>query len=182
MTGGDGQDRRLLLADDDETFCQVLATALERRGFAVTTAHDGLKALESARAIRPAYALVDLRMPGCSGLDLVAGLHALDPDMRILVLTGYASIATAVEAVKRGAVQYLTKPADADEVVAALDAAAGDPPAEVPARPMSLDRLEWEHIQRVLEDAGGNVSEAARRLGIHRRTLQRKLFKRPARR
>lgn len=180
MTGGDGKNRRLLLADDDETFCQVLATALARRGFQVSTAHDGRRALELAEVERPGFAVVDLRMPGCSGLEVVAGLHALDPAMRILVLTGYASIATAVEAVKRGAVQYLTKPADADEVVAAFEAE--EPRAAVPPLPMSLDRLEWEHIQRVLGEADGNVSEAARRLGIHRRTLQRKLFKRPVRR
>lgn len=171
---------KLLLVDDDEIFCRVLASALEKRGFEVRVAHD----VESATALIgefvPEYAVVDLSMPGESGLVLVERLHAMDEHIRIVVLTGYASIATAVEAIKLGATHYLAKPADADEVVAALGKGEGDATAEVAGQPMSTRRLEWEHIQKVLTECEGNVSEAARRLGMHRRTLQRKLAKRPA--
>ncbi|MEI7970153.1 MAG: response regulator transcription factor [Betaproteobacteria bacterium] len=173
--------RTLLLADDDPTFCRVLARALERRGFSVRVAHDTDSALGLARAEVPAHAVVDLRMPGTSGLALVDQLRRLSADMRIVVLTGYASIATAVEAMKLGATHYLAKPADADEIVAAFGEA---PPADgrVPeAKPLSVDRMAWEHIQRVLAEHGGNVSATARALGMHRRTLQRKLGKRAPR-
>lgn len=172
----------LLLVDDDETFCRVLAGALESRGFAVRTAYDVPQGLALAEAEPPEYAVVDLKMPGPSGLELVERLHALDPHTRIVVLTGYASIATAVEAIKLGAVQYLAKPADADQVVAAFEKLEGDAHAPVEARPLSVARLEWEHIQKILLECGGNISETARRLGMHRRTLQRKLAKRPVRR
>lgn len=172
----------LLLVDDDATFCRVLGRALSRRGFAVATAHDNAAALQLAQADPPEYAIVDLNLAGDSGLSLIPELLALDPVTRIVVLTGYASIATAVEAIKLGAVNYLAKPADADQVLAALTAAiAGDPAAPVNTRPLSIGRLEWEHIQRVLHDNGGNISATARQLGMHRRTLQRKLSKRPVR-
>ncbi len=171
----------LLLVDDDEAFCQVMARALRKRGFEVRVAHDVPAALMLAEELAPEYAIVDLRMPGDSGLVLVERLKALDEHTSIVVLTGYASIATAVEAVKLGATHYLTKPAEVDEIVAAFQRREGEstvPPAE---RPMSVSRLEWEHLQKVLTDCGGNISAAARSLGMHRRTLQRKLRKRPVR-
>ncbi len=170
----------LLLVDDDEVLRERLARALRERGFAVTTARGGEEALELARRETPEYAVVDLRMPGPSGIEVLDELRAIDPATRVLMLTGYGSIATAVEATRRGAVGYLSKPADADEIVAALtgepavDGAAIDTP--------TLARAEWEHIQRVLGDCDGNVSETARRLGIHRRSLQRKLQKYPPQR
>jgi two-component system response regulator RegA len=171
----------LLLVDDDPTFCRVLGLALSRRGFAVATAPDSATALRLAAADPPEYAVVDLNLAGDSGLLLIPELLALDPATRIVVLTGYASIATAVEAIKLGAVNYLPKPADADQVAAAFAATTGDPAAPVNARPLSVNRLEWEHIQRVLRDNDGNISATARQLGMHRRTLQRKLAKRPVR-
>ncbi|MDE2088523.1 MAG: response regulator transcription factor [Gammaproteobacteria bacterium] len=173
---------RLLLVDDDVTFCQVLSDALEKRGFAVRTAHDATEALHSAERDPPDYAVLDLRMPGASGLELIPRLKRLNEPIKIVVLTGYASIATAVEAVKLGAVHYLTKPADADDIVAIFHGARGDPATPVAQRPLSVERLEWEHINKVLMDCKGNVSAAARALGMHRRTLQRKLNKRPVRR
>jgi two-component system, response regulator RegA len=172
----------LLLVDDDEIYCDVLARALEKRGFAVTCAHDVSDALVLIGSRVPEYAVIDLRMPGGSGLDLVAKLTAIDPAIRVVVLTGYASIVTAVEAIKLGATHYLTKPADADQIVAAFSRQNGDVNVPLEETPISVDRMEWEHIQRVLADSNGNISEAARRLGMHRRTLQRKLNKRPARR
>lgn len=171
----------LLLVDDDTVFCRVLGQALARRGFTVATAHGGAAALLSAQAEPPDYAVVDLNLAGDSGLALIPELLRLDSTTRIVVLTGYASIATAVEAIKLGAVNYLAKPADADQVVAAFAAVEGDPAAPVNARPLSIGRLEWEHIQRVLRDNDGNISATARQLGMHRRTLQRKLAKRPVR-
>ena len=169
----------LLLVDDDPTFCRVLGLALNRRGFAVAAAHGSVVALEQARIEPPEYAIVDLNLAGDSGLSLIPDLLALNPAIRIVVLTGYASIATAVEAIKLGAVNYLAKPADADQILAAFVATAGDPAAPVSDRPLSVNRLEWEHIQRVLRDNDGNISATARQLGMHRRTLQRKLIKRP---
>ncbi len=171
----------LLLVDDDPIFRDVLATALRRRGFTVRTAHDVASATALAEADPPEYAVVDLRMPGPSGLKLVATLRRLDPETRIVVLTGYASIATAVEAIKLGATHYLAKPADADEIVAALNRGEANPELGVTAQPLSVDRLEWEHIQRVLAEHEGNISATARALKMHRRTLQRKLAKRPVR-
>ena len=169
----------LLLVDDDATFCGVLRRALEKRGFSVTTAHSVEQATPLARGSPPEYAVVDLKMAGASGLALVRTLHELDPATRIVVLTGYASIATAVEAIKLGATQYLPKPANADEIVAAFGHAASE------IRPLntqhpSVERLEWEHIQRILQEHQGNISATARALNMHRRTLQRKLSKRPA--
>src|SRR5512142_3184863 len=168
----------LLLVDDDATFCNVLCRALEKRGFAVIVAHSVEAATPLAQGNPPEYAVVDLKMGGASGLSLIRTLHELDPATRIVVLTGYASIATAVEAIKLGATQYLSKPANADEIVAAFGHhASADVPFE--AQPATVERLEWEHIQRVLHENGDNISATARILNMHRRTLQRKLAKRP---
>lgn len=171
----------LLLVDDDATFRQVLARALEKRGFAVSSAEDVETASALAIANPPEYAVIDLKMPGPSGLVLVQRLKELDAETRIVMLTGYASIATAVEAIKLGATHYLAKPADADEVVAALNRAAGDAGIAVSPAPLSVDRLEWEHIHKVLAEQQGNISATARALKMHRRTLQRKLGKKPVR-
>ena len=171
----------LLLVDDDPTFCEVMSRALSRRGYHVTVAHSAEEAFEQACAKPPAYAVVDLKMPGDSGLALVPKLGALASEMRIVMLTGYASGTTAVEAIKLGATRYLAEPVDADAVVAAFGRIEGDPAAPLPPRPLSVDRLEWEHIQRVLAENGGSISATARSLGMHRRTLQRKLAKRPVR-
>lgn len=171
----------LLIVDDDEVFASVLAQAFRRRGYAVRVAHDAESGIACAREESPEYAVVDLRMPGPSGLELVRILKELDENTRIVMLTGYASIATAVEAIKLGAVHYLAKPADADEIQSAFHRDEGDTGVDVPERPLSVNRLEWEHIQKVLQECDGNVSETARRLNMHRRTLQRKLQKRPVR-
>jgi two-component system, response regulator RegA len=178
----------ILLVDDDETFRQRLARALEERAFRVVAASDHASALEAARVAQPAFAVVDLKMPGPSGLDVVRDLVTMNAAIRIVVLTGYGSIASTVEALHRGAHHYLSKPADADEIVAALHgdkpAVAATPVGGVPspaAPPPTLARAEWEHMSRILADCGGNISEAARRLGITRRTLQLKLKKDPPR-
>ena len=170
----------LLLVDDDELFCRILSSALKKRGFTVQVSHNVADAIELIGDAAPEYAVVDLSMPGDSGLVLVEKLHQLDEHTRIVVLTGYASIATAVEAIKLGATHYLAKPADADEVVVALGRESGDTAAQITGQPMSTRRLEWEHIQKILMECDGNISETARRLGMHRRTLQRKLAKRPS--
>ncbi len=174
--------RSLLLLDDDDVFATRMARALEARGFEVTRAATVDQAVASAKDDSPEYALIDLRLPDGHGLDAVSALHAIDATTRIVVLTGYGAIATAVESLKRGASDYLTKPVDADQVAAAFDAQSS--PADhlreftVP----SLARVEWEHIQRVLTECQGNVSHAARVLGLHRRSLQRKLSKYPVNR
>jgi len=177
------EDKSLvLLVDDDDTLRERLARAFRVRGFEVLAAASYEEAMEKARAGSPDMALVDLKMPGRSGLEVTRDLHALDPTMRIVVLTGYGSIATAVEAMRLGAAYYRSKPADADDILAAF-ARAQAPPLEAGpeyAAP-SLARAQWEHINRVLTDCGGNISQAARRLGIHRRSLQRKLRKYPPR-
>lgn len=180
MTGSREESASLLLVDDDATFCRVLSAALEKRGFAVTVAHNVEQAIPLAESNPPEFAVVDLKMGGAPGLVLVKILHKLDPNTRVVVLTGYASIATAVEAIKLGATQYLSKPANADEIVAAFDHA---PDSNVPLRtqPAQIERLEWEHIQRVLREHEGNISATARALNMHRRTLQRKLAKPPLR-
>jgi len=170
-------DRSLLIVEDDKSFLQRLARAMEGRGFAVTTAEsvaDGLTKLETAS---PAFAVVDMRLEDGNGLDVISALKRRRPDARAIILTGYGNIATAVNAVKLGAVDYLSKPVDADDVVAALLALEGRK-AEPPENPMSADRVRWEHIQRIYELCGRNVSETARRLNMHRRTLQRILAKR----
>jgi len=169
----------LLLVDDDLTFCKVLSGALKKRGFAVSVAHDVDAAIMLSQTSPPEYAVIDLKMPGPSGLILVQKLKELDEQTRIVMLTGYASIATAVEAIKLGATHYLSKPADADEIVAALHKESGDAHIAVNPSPLSVDRLEWEHIQKVLAENQGNISATARALKMHRRTLQRKLTKRP---
>ena len=173
--------RRLLLVDDDIVFAGVMQAALVRRGFEVRLAHAVEPALGLLSDWLPDDAIVDLRMPGSSGLALISALRKANPAMRIVMLTGYASIATAVEAIKLGATHYLAKPADVDDIVAALERDRGDAGVEPSARPPSVQRLEWEHIQKVLGENEGNVSATARALGMHRRTLQRKLFKRPVR-
>ena len=172
-----GPDPSLLLVDDDDAFLRRLGRAMERRGFAVTMAPSLATALEAIDARPPAFAVVDLRLGDGNGLEVVERLHARRPDARVIVLTGYGAIASAVAAVKIGAVDYLSKPADAEEVVAALLAREGERP-QPPENPMSADRVRWEHIQRVYEMCERNVSETARRLGMHRRTLQRILAKR----
>jgi two-component system response regulator RegA len=174
----------ILLVDDDENLRERMARALRDRGHEVRTAAGPSEALRLAGEDSPECAVVDLRMPGGSGLDVVSALKTLDPTTAIVVLTGYGSIATALEAVRRGALHYLQKPVDADELLAAFAREGLLPPHQLPEEPVapSLARAEWEHIQRVLTDAGGNVSEAARRLGLHRKSLQRKLQKHPPRR
>jgi two-component system, response regulator RegA len=171
----------LLLVDDDEAFTRTATRVMERRGFDVLAANDVAGALQIAndRLETLAYAVIDLMIGNESGLTLVPRLRALNPAMRILVLTGYASIATAVEAIKLGADNYLAKPADAAAIIAALNSSA---PTDISANetPLSINRLEWEHIQRVLSENAGNISATARALNMHRRTLQRKLAKRPA--
>jgi two-component system response regulator RegA len=171
----------LLIVDDDEVFRTRLARAFAERGYDVRAASGHAEALALARDESPEMAIVDLRMPGPSGLELVRDLKTLDPSTRILVLTGYGSIATAIEAMRIGATYYLPKPADVDDILAAFargEAPPLDPPPSEYAAP-SLARAEWEHISRVLSDCGGSISEAARRLGLHRRSLQRKLQKYP---
>jgi two-component system response regulator RegA len=169
----------LLLVDDDLALCEAMQRALTRRGFDVISAHSVAEAWQCAQARAPQYAVIDLKMPGDSGLTLVPRLKSLSDSMRIVVLTGYASVATAVEAIKLGATHYLAKPVDADQVVAAFGRGAGDPRQPVAEQPFSVERLEWEHIQRVLAEKNGNISATARSLNMHRRTLQRKLAKRP---
>jgi two-component system response regulator RegA len=169
-------DRTLLIVDDDAPLCQRLARAMERRGFVVATADSIAAGVAAATAHPPAFAVVDLRLGDGSGLDIVSALRDARPGARIVVLTGYGNIATAVAAVKAGAVDYLPKPADADAVERALLAREGETP-EPPEDPMSADRVRWEHIQRIFELCDRNVSETARRLKMHRRTLQRILSK-----
>ena len=172
----------LLLVDDDETFTRVMARAMSRRGLRVSIANSADEGLALAKEDLPDYAVLDLKMEGDSGLVLLPKLLELDAEMKVLILTGYSSITTAVEAIKRGACNYLCKPADADDVLAALLSDHGDLATLVPENPMSVDRLQWEHIQRILADHDGNISATARALGMHRRTLQRKLQKRPVHR
>ena len=172
---------KLLLVDDDEALCSVLGRALEKREFEVLVAHDHEAAIATASLHRPTFAVLDLKLGASSGLRLMSRLLALEASMRVVVLTGYASIATAMEAVRLGAHHYLTKPADADEVVAALRRESGAPSSPISEKPLSVNRLEWEHINRVLLGNNGNISATARVLRMHRRTLQRKLNKHPAR-
>lgn len=173
----------VLVVDDDDTFRERLVRAFRERGYDAVGAPDGAAAVAHAERESPEYAVVDLRMPGAPGLEVVKRLKALDAATQVVVLTGYGSIATAVEAVRQGATHYLTKPADLDDILAALtrDEAGAAPPG-VPSEAPSLARVEWEHINRVLLECDGNISQAARVLGLHRRSLQRKLAKRPVRR
>lgn len=173
-----GIDPSLLLVDDDEVFLKRLARAMEKRGFAVETASSVAMGKAMAKARPPAYAVVDLRLEDGNGLDVVEALRAARDNVRVVVLTGYGAIATAVAAVKIGATDYLSKPADANDVVRALLALPDEALPELPENPMSADRVRWEHIQRVYEQCDRNVSETARKLSMHRRTLQRILAKR----
>ncbi len=170
----------MLILEDDDVLRARLAKAIAARGFDVAEASTTAAAQVCIANDAPEFAVIDLRVPDGYGLDLIAQLKAADPNTRIVVLTGYGSIATAIDAVRRGATHYLTKPAETDEILAAFDreADAGFTTADA-LKPMSLDRMEWEHINRVLVECGGNVSEAARWLGLHRRSLQRKLAKYP---
>jgi two-component system response regulator RegA len=172
---------KIMVVDDDATFRDRLVAALSARRLSARGSGSPAEALEAAGQFRPDRVVVDLRMPGGSGIDLISDLLQFDPEMEIVVLTSYGSIATALEALRRGAVDYLTKPADADQILAAFDRAGETtPPLSAPPQSApSLARVEWEHIQRVLTDCGGNISQAARVLGIHRRSLQRKLSKYP---
>lgn len=169
----------ILVVEDDEAFRAVLVSAFDIRGYEARGAADAATAIEAARHDSPEMAVVDLRLPDGSGLDVVTALKKLDPSTAIVVLTGYGSIATALEAVRLGATHYLTKPTDADRILAAFELGLASRPRVLPVRAPSLARVEWEHLQRVLTDCEGNVSEAARALGMHRRSLQRKLARPP---
>ena len=169
----------VLVVEDDEPFRTMLVGALRRRGYDAHGVVDGAAALAHARHDSPEMAIVDLRLPGMSGLDVVRELKAIDPATAVVVLTGYGSIATALEAIRLGAVHYLTKPTDADRILEAFELGLSARPRDLPLDTPSLARVEWEHIQRVLADCDGNVSEAARALSMHRRSLQRKLAKFP---
>ena len=173
-------DRSLLVMDDDAPLRTRLGRALESRGFEVTLVGSVSEAMDAVRSRPPAFAVLDMRLEDGNGLKVIEALHDRRPDARAIMLTGYGNIATAVAAVKAGAVDYLSKPADADDVVKALMARPDEAPAP-PDNPMSADRVRWEHIQRVYELCGHNVSETARRLNMHRRTLQRILAKRAPR-
>jgi two-component system response regulator RegA len=175
-----GPDRTLLIVEDDRPFLTRLARAMEGRGFEVDTAESVEEAVAKVRVAAPAYAVVDMRLGDGNGLDVVAAIREKRDDARTIILTGYGNIATAVTAVKLGAIDYLSKPADADDVYAALTRTANAKVAP-PENPMSADRVRWEHIQRVYEMCDRNVSETARRLNMHRRTLQRILAKRAPR-
>ncbi len=179
MTMTEMEKPNLLLVDDDETFCSVLKPALERRNFQVSVAYNVKEGISLAEQTEPEFAIIDLRIGHDSGLELVKKLISLDDNTHIVMLTGYASIATAVEAMKLGAIHYLTKPANTDEIVNALYKNKGDSSIEINQNPLSVKRLEWEHLQKVLMQYDGNISAAARALNMHRRTLQRKLDKRP---
>ncbi len=177
---GLGTDKQLLIVDDDKPFLERLARAMEGRGFEVSTADSIADGLARVKDNPPAYAVVDMRLGDGNGLDVISALKEKRPDARGIVLTGYGNIATAVTAIKMGAVDYLAKPVDADDIYSALTATGGEK-APPPEKPMSADRVRWEHIQRVYELCERNVSETARRLNMHRRTLQRILAKRAPR-
>ncbi|MGG7055368.1 response regulator transcription factor [Nitrosomonas sp. ANs5] len=169
----------LLIVEDDTVFCDVLAKAMSKRGFEVVCAHTIQTALQQAESLAPEYAIIDLKLADESGLSLVEKIKELDPGTRIVVLTGYASIATAVEAIKLGATHYLAKPVDADEIMTAFERTNGDSDTPINAHPLSVERLEWEYIHRILAENDNNISVTARLLNMHRRTLQRKLSKKP---
>jgi two-component system response regulator RegA len=175
---GDGDQKLLLIVEDDESFARTLKRSFERRGYRVLHASNRDQIVELLRTESPQFAVVDLKLDGVSGLSCVQTLHAHDDEMNIVVLTGFASIATAVEAIKLGARHYLAKPSNTDDIEKAFGKAEGDTDVELTGRPTSIKTLEWERIHQTLADADFNISEAARRLGIHRRTLARKLLKR----
>ncbi len=170
-----------LIVDDDPVFTQVMSRSLSRRGYTAVVADSAEAALPLIEEHQPSLASLDLKMEGETGLNLLPRLLQLVPDCKVVILTGYSSIATAVEAIKLGAVNYLPKPADTDEILAALKQTDANPEQEIAEKPMSVNRLTWEHIQKVLTENDGNISATARQLGMHRRTLQRKLQKRPVR-
>ena len=170
---------RLLLVDDDEVFCQVLSKALTKREYDVAVAYDQNRAEELAQQRHPEFAIVDLRIGNDSGLNVIKSLVKTAPEIRIVVLTGFASISTAVESIKLGAIHYLTKPAEVDDILKAFFHDEGNASINLQTQPMSAKRMEWEHLQKVLHDNDGNISAAARAMGMHRRTLQRKLTKKP---
>lgn len=175
------ETKHILIIDDDPHFCDVLSGAFKRRGYHTAACHDGQCALRACAEAAFDMAVLDLKLEQESGLHLIAPLKDRLPDLKIVVLTGYSSITTAVEAVKLGAENYLCKPASVAEILAAFEVSAPDPDADIPDTPPSVERLEWEHIQRELARNEGNISATARSLGMHRRTLQRKLQKRPVR-
>ncbi len=175
------QGTRLLIIDDEPVFTQVLARAFSRRGYDVREAHDAVEAMALVESFQPQRVTLDLKMVRSSGLQLIPQLLKALPELNIVVLTGYSSITTAVQAIKLGASNYLCKPANADEILAAFEAQ-GSEEVAVEETPISVNRLEWEHIQKVLAEHEGNISATARALGMHRRTLQRKLYKRPVQR
>ena len=182
MTNLGGDHHALLLVDDDPNLCWALKRAFEKRGYRVQQANSVQQALAVAKDLCLSHAVIDLRLAGgASGLTLIPALKRVNPEMRIVVMTGFASIVSAVEAIKLGAVHYLTKPVDASMIEAAFQRVAGDPNIAPREKPVSVHRLAWEHIHGVLADHAGNISAAARALGMHRRTLQRKLGKHPAR-
>lgn len=170
-----------LIIDDDDIFSTILARSIQKRGFSVTTARDEASAIDSCAAVKPDRIILDLKLEHSSGLNLIAKLRQQAANARIVILTGYSSIPTTVEAIKLGAINYLCKPASADEIIDAFDDSPGNPAIDLPVNPPSVDRIEWEHIQKVLAEKNGNISATARALGMHRRTLQRKLHKRPVR-
>ena len=172
----------VLIVDDDETFCQVLASALENRNYKSKLAYNFEQAQALVESWQPEYAIVDLRIGHDSGLKVCEMLLDKYPDIRIVILTGFASIATAVEAIKLGVMQYLTKPTDLDTIMSALSQQDADTEIEISDTPLSVKRLEWEHLQKVLIENGGNITKAAKKLNMHRRTLQRKLQKKPVKR
>lgn len=171
-----------LVVDDDTVFREVLQRALKRRGLKVIIAEDISSALQLANSHKFTHAIVDLKLAQESGLTLIQELKIINPHLNIVMLTGYSSISTAVEAIKLGATNYLCKPVDADEILAAFSINTSDTHAQISRTPISVDRLEWEHIQKILQENQGNISATARSLGMHRRTLQRKLQKHPVRR
>jgi two-component system, response regulator RegA len=172
-------ERLLILVEDDEGFARTLKRSFERRGYSVLWAGGFAPMAELLQSHSPGYAVVDLKLEGASGLACVEALHANDPEMLIVVLTGFASIATAVEAIKLGACHYLAKPSNTDDIEEAFQKAAGNAEVALTERPTSIKTLEWERIHQTLVDTDFNISETARRLGMHRRTLARKLEKRP---
>jgi len=173
------QNKNLLLLDDDVGFCDVLSRSLKRQEYDVYVANSISQAIETAKQTELNFAVIDLRIGQESGLDAVQKMLDIHPDIKIVVLTGYASIATAVEAIKLGATHYLTKPAEVSEIIEGFGKKDGDSELELAENPMSVKRLEWEHLQKVLKEHDGNISAAARALDMHRRTLQRKLQKKP---
>ncbi len=169
----------ILIIDDDEIFCHVLANALEKRGYKTKQAYDYKHCYNTIIKWQPRFAVVDLRIGNDSGLKVCQMLLENIPNINIVILTGYASIATAVEAIKLGVIQYLTKPTDVDTILKALVQNKADLDVEIPSKPLPVKRLEWEHLQKVLAENNGNISKAAKQLDMHRRTLQRKLQKKP---